>query len=239
MDFTTYKATRLKLANGGVFDPPPDIVLRDATDAEVGRLKGDALRLAGVVDQARATLIAPYVRGDRDSELLAALGIAELEVGQTDRARKFLEKAAEGKTRRATAWIELGRLRLAEAKTKPAAVGNRLDAAQLVHVLAPLFEARRCQPVLPDTYRLIAEAWRCSYVRPTAAQLEVLEEGFTRFPRDDEILVGIAETFAVCGYAEKAAAYAELGFKVTKNSETRSRLEEIRAKAATSPPPRS
>ena len=37
-----------------------------APDADVGRIKGEVLRLGGYGDAARNALIAPYVRGERD-----------------------------------------------------------------------------------------------------------------------------------------------------------------------------
>ena len=63
--------------------------------------------------------IAPYVRGERDPRLLAALGLDEKLAGHDERARKFLEAAAAGIAVRARAWLELARLRFDDAKAKP------------------------------------------------------------------------------------------------------------------------
>ena len=49
-----------------VFDRLAEMLRADAPDAVVGRIKGEMLRLAGHGDEARNTLIAPYVRGERD-----------------------------------------------------------------------------------------------------------------------------------------------------------------------------
>ena len=89
------------------FPEPRPIDLRDATDAEVGRIKGDALRLAGHPDGAHYTLIAPYIRGQKDPELLAAIGIDEVEEGEAARGRKFLEAATSLNSKRALSYLEL------------------------------------------------------------------------------------------------------------------------------------
>jgi hypothetical protein len=228
-EFTTFKVPVLKLENGQKFPEPSSIVLREATDAEIGRLKGDALRLGGFADQARLNLIAPYMRGEREPELLAALGLVELAGNQPGRARKFLEKAHAGKTTRVLALIELARLRLAEARQAPAGKEGRLNNAQLVSVLTPLFAARQHKPVLADTYELIAEAWTQAETRPSAAQLEVLDEGTLRFPRDVTLVLAATEAYAAHGFAEKTALYASLGEKITSAPATKKRFAELKA----------
>jgi L-rhamnose mutarotase len=120
-EFTVYKAMHYTAKKGQQIPEPPAITLRDATDAEVGRIKGEVLRLGGHGEKALNALIAPYVRGERDPRLLAALGLDELQAGRPDRARKFLEAAAQAKVVRARAHLELARLRLEEAREKPAA----------------------------------------------------------------------------------------------------------------------
>ena len=162
---------------------PAEPVVRSATEAEVGRLKGDALNLAGHPAEARSALIIAYRRGERDPNLLAALGLAELAAGETDRARKFLEAAATGKAVRPRAHVELARLRLAEAQARPEAAG-KLSAAQGARVLEPLRLARSQPPALPETYELIGATWSACATAPPAAHLELLKEGLRLFPND-------------------------------------------------------
>ena len=52
-------------------------------------------------------LIAPYLRGSRDPQLLAALGLEERAAGHDERARQFLEAAVAAKTTRARAYLDL------------------------------------------------------------------------------------------------------------------------------------
>jgi len=86
---------RFEAKKGQELPEPPAVVLREAADADVGRIKGEVLRLGGHGEAARNTLIAPFVRGEREPRLLAALGLDELQGGRTERARKFLEAAAQ------------------------------------------------------------------------------------------------------------------------------------------------
>src|SRR6185369_11444374 len=82
--WASYKAYAWKLPKGQTLPEPPLIQLREATPAEVGRIKGDALRLAGHVERAHTTLVAPYIRGERDPRLLAAIGVEEHVAGRDD-----------------------------------------------------------------------------------------------------------------------------------------------------------
>ncbi|HUR58672.1 MAG TPA: hypothetical protein VM029_13250, partial [Opitutaceae bacterium] len=93
IDFTVHTAIQFKAKKGKELPEPPPIALQAAPDAVVGRLKGEVLRLAGHGEKAHNTLIAPYVRGERDPRLLAAIGLDERITGNDDRARKFLESA--------------------------------------------------------------------------------------------------------------------------------------------------
>ena len=107
---------------------PPTVALRDASPAEIGRLKGELERLeVGYVkdrfsnapgiavrylDQAHLTLMRAYEQDSRDPRLLAAIGLWALDAGQPASAREFLEAAATGGSGklRARASLELARL---------------------------------------------------------------------------------------------------------------------------------
>jgi len=83
------------------------VVFRNATDGELGRIKGDWERLEigyvkqhapeladKYVEQARRTLQRAYERGVRDAELLAVLGLCEVDAGADAAAREYLETAS-------------------------------------------------------------------------------------------------------------------------------------------------
>ncbi len=141
VQFTSHKVAGVQALKGEKLPVPPPFELRDATEAEVGRIKGDALRLAGHEDAAHLALIAPYIRGERDPQLLAALGLQERAAGEPVRARKFLEAAVRAKAVRPHAYLELARLRFAEAAAHPEA-GDKFSAQQTAAILTVLFAAR-------------------------------------------------------------------------------------------------
>jgi len=218
IQFTVYNAMRFEAKKGqaGLPEPPP-VELRDAADADVGRIKGEVLRLGRHGEAARNALIAPYVRGERDARLLAALGLDEVDAGNTERARKFLEAAANAKAQRARAYLELGRLRLKAALAKPAGPDGKLDGAQVTGVLTPLFDALKQPPRMAEVYGLIAETWTQSAVAPQAEHLAVPIEGVRYFPRDMDLLMQVTLLAAKRNFPAEARALAERGVKLAND----------------------
>jgi tetratricopeptide (TPR) repeat protein len=211
----------------------PEVTFREATQGEIARIKGDAQRLAGRRAEALFTYRVGYARGERDPALLAALGVAELHDGQTDRARKFLETAAKLDTDRPSAWTALARLRLNEARAKPAEAG-KLSATQMAAVLAPLLKGRTLQPALPETYRIMAEAWELSATSPAPANVHVIGEGVMKFPFDSSLALLTAQLYARAGDVRSAAEVARRGLRFTQDATARARFNQF---LGTLPPP--
>jgi hypothetical protein len=226
-DFTRYKAVQLRMKKGERMPDPPTPEFREATDAEVGRIKGDALRLAGNADAAKNALIAPYIRGEREPALLAAIGLNEVAAGDQARARKFLEAAAKAEVVRPRAYIELARLRLQEAQAAPAGANGRLSGDQVAAVLKPLFVARNQPPPLVELYETVAAAWSQSAVAPSAANLGLIDEGVRRFYQRPAWVLQAALLKAQFGYTRDAAAMVDLGLKVTLDPALRERFEAL------------
>jgi hypothetical protein len=235
-EFTVYNAMRFQAKKGEALPQPPPVELRAAPDADVGRIKGEVLRLGGHGDSARNALIAPYVRGERDPRLLAALGLDELEAGRRDRARRFLEAAAQAGAVRARAHVELARLRLEEARQRPGATDGRLSEAQVTAVLTPLFTALKQPPPLAAAYGLIAETWMQSAVTPQAEHLAVVIEGLNRFPRDLALLQQAALLAHRRGFPTEAKAMAERGVKLAREPAERERFQLLRSSLDAPPP---
>ncbi len=230
IEFTVYNAMRFETKKGSPGLPePPAVVLREAADADVGRIKGEVLRLGGHGEAAHNTLIAPYVRGEREPRLLAALGLDELQGGRTDRARKFLEAATQAKVMRARAHLEVARLRLEQARAKPGAPNGQLDATQVSAVLAPLFVAMKQPPPLAEVYSLVAETWAQSVVPPQAEHLGVVIEGIKRFPRDTALLLQATLLAVKRGFPAEARALADRGVKIARNAGERDRFSVLAA----------
>jgi hypothetical protein len=220
IDFTDYKFIQFSAKKGQALPDPPAFQVRDAPDAVVGRIKGEALRLAGHGQDAHNALIAPYVRGERDPRLLAALGLDEVRGGHDERALKFLQAAANARVDRARAYLELGRLRLKLARAAAGPEG-RLDATQLNVVLTPLFTARGLPPPLAEVYTLIADAWLSAAVAPHPDHFSVLLEGIRLFPRDLPLLARATRLAAERDLLPEARALAERGVNLATNEADR------------------
>ena len=229
VDFTAHKKNEFRAKKGKELPEPPAVNVRDAADHEVGRIKGEVLRLAGQGIQARNTLIAPYIRGERDPRLLAALGLDEKLAGHDDRALKFLEAAAAAKVQRARAYLELAKLRFEAARAKPAAPGARFSADQVNAVLTPLFTARKQPPPLAEVYGLIAETWMQSEFAPQSEHLAVVFEGVRSFPADSALLMQATLLAAKRGFPEEARALANRGVKIARETADQDRFRMIAA----------
>ena len=236
IEFTVHKVAGVEAKKGEKLPEPPPFELREATPAEIGRLQGDTLRLAGHPAEAHLALIAPYIRGERDPQLLAALGLLERSRGDNARARKFLEAAAGAKAVRPRAYLELARLRLADAMAQPAASGQ-LSVEQTAAVLQPLFTARAQPPPLPEIYETIAEAWSACSVTAGAPHLAVIDEGVRLFPRNVGLVYQDAALKVRAGLVAEADALINLGLRVAPDSAARGRFEALKAKLPPVPPP--
>jgi hypothetical protein len=238
IEITRVKIAGVRTSKGERLPGPPALELREASEAEAARIHGDALRLAGNLAEARSVLATPYIRGDRDPPLLAALGLLERAAGDDGRARKFLEAAATGKVLRPRAHLELARMYFAEVTAHPAAPGGRLDADQTAAVLRPLFTALVQPPPLADVYVLVAETWARSAVSPAPQNIAVLDDGVRWFPRHAALVCATAEQKARVGLAAEAAALVTLGLKtVGADAALRGKLEALRATLPAPTPP--
>jgi hypothetical protein len=229
LGFTNYKAIEFRAKKGPMLTEPPAVTVREATQSEVGRLKAQALVLAGQGAAARVALIAPYIRGERDPQLLAALGIYDKDHGQEERARKFLEAAFAAHTTNPRACLELARLRLVEAQAQPAGGAGKLSPKQTGSLLQPLFTARSLRPLLPEVYLLIAEVWGQSAFKPQRENLAVLTEGVRRFPRHAELVFLSADLCTANDYPEETALILEAALKAGPEPALKARLEAMRA----------
>ncbi|MBI2517667.1 MAG: hypothetical protein HYV95_12255 [Opitutae bacterium] len=230
IEFTRSKVAGVQADKGQKIPAPPPVVVREATEAEIGRLKGEAFALAGHPAAALEVLILSYRRGERDSALLASLGLAELAGGDTARARKLLEKAVAGQVVRPRAYLELARLRLAEGLAQPKGGQGKLSSEQTAGVLEPLFAARTQPPALAEIYELMAEAWTASAFPPTAAHLAAVEQGVKLFPRNTALVYRAADLRAQNGFPAEAHGLVRLGLKVARDEPTRAKFEQLQAR---------
>lgn len=244
-DFTSYEAKELRSTKGGpdLIDTPPPLALREATQSEVGRIKGEALVLAGHRGAARAELIAPYTRGERDPNLLAALGMYEKASGENERARKFLEAAVAGKTTRPDACLEVARMRYADALAKPEGPDKMFSAAQVKAITEPLLLGRKQPPHNYAIYDLLADTWARSAVKPKREDAIPVIEGALLFPTRLKLVYQCVFFAAEIGDNKSAHALADHGIKYAPDATVKKRFEDVKAtlppapaEAAATPP---
>jgi hypothetical protein len=227
--FTNHTYQTFKLKPGGRPLGGEPVALREATQAEVGRIKGDAQRLAGLAERARFSYRDAYARGERDPALLAGLGLAESDAGEIERAITLLETAVKSGRVRPSAWVGLARLRLTMAGFTPAAAGGRLDDAQLATVLEPLRKARQLRPALPETYSTLAEALLAGATPPKPEHFATLVEGLRLFPRDNPQFYRLAQLYLRLGDRASATKVAQAGLKLAPDEEARAGFEQFLA----------
>jgi hypothetical protein len=219
----------------------PALELRDATAAELARIKGDWERLAAsyvrnhspsletpYLDQARHTLQRAYDKGDRDPRLLAALGLCECDAGNDAGAREYLEAAVSGRVVRPRAYFELARIRFAEERARQESPQAKLNAAQTADLLALLAVARTQAPPLRSVYELGAEIWIQSAMTPQRGDFAFLAEGTRLFPRDAGLMLRAATLYAAHGFSNEAGISIEHGLKIAPNAALRESFLQLR-----------
>lgn len=208
------------------------LALRDATDAEVGRVKGEALAFMQAPKiPPRLMLRAPYARGERDPRLLAAIGLHEYKIGNIKEARRFLEEAVRQKVDRPRAYIELAQIYYDDARKSANGKNGKLSVAQIKLIMALLDDARALPQTIPEVYDMIAEV--CANAESQAAQpwLGTIDEGLQAFPYHAELFCQGAAAFANAGYYKEAAKL--VSYRLTRfryyEPQYRERLEQVRA----------
>ncbi len=230
IDFTAHRTDIFKLKPGSPRFGGEPVALRDATQSEIGRIKGDAQRLGGRVNDALTSYSDAYARGEREPILLASYGIAASETNQSERALPLLEAAAKGPgTRRPTTYIELARQRLIAARAQSG--GNPIGEPQVVAVMEPLLKARSIGLPLPGIYSVMADAWLAAAKPPAVKDFNILGEGLRFFPRDTTILLPLAQLYRRIGENNAAAQVAQAGLRVATSAADRARFEDLLASA--------
>ncbi|MFT3869798.1 MAG: hypothetical protein QM715_15215 [Nibricoccus sp.] len=215
--------------------PPPALDLRQATDAEAGRMKGDVLRLVNRYDDARIELVSTIMRKHADPRMLGSLGLLNYETQSYTAARIFLEAAVQAKVDEPAPYVTLAKLGMAEAKRDN--LVEKLSPTQLKDVLTPLYAALAQKRLHPEIYLTIADAWLISEAVPTFENLAILDEGVLAFPRNTELIFKNAALKARHGYTEDAQSLIELGLKTAKDSSARNYFMRLKSslRAPTTP----
>ncbi|WP_438482437.1 tetratricopeptide repeat protein [Oleiharenicola lentus] len=211
------------------------IVPREATQGEVGRIKGETYTLGGHRDEAQRELITAYRRGERDPRLLAALGLFEQSGGDTVKARKFLEAAAEQKVVRAEAYLALAKLRIAEASAN-AGEEKPFTVAEVDAITALLRTAAQQPPAMPEVYETLADTWARSPEKLKREQVVVLVRASVQNPARLRLIYQTAQFCADAGMLQEAHALTDHGLVYAPTESVKQRFSELKAKLPPAPP---
>lgn len=228
-DFTDYKTTVFEVRKGeNILAPKPKIQTRPATDGEIGRIKGETLRLGGREDAARNEFVIAYLRGDRDPQLLGSLGLMARLRRDEPRAQTYLEAVAAAPVTipRPRAYLEIARLR--RARYEASHPGRPLDRAGLTSVLTPLLAGQKLPQQLVETYLEIGAAWGKTSVVATRADLAVLEQGMSYFPQNGRLILVTAALFLQHGFKSEASSLITRTLEATRDPEMKAHLDKLR-----------
>lgn len=242
--FTAYLPTAVKksvafrVKDGSL----PPLALRNATESEIARIRGDweRLEIAYVrnrypelapkyVEQARRTLLRAYDHNDRDPRLLAILGLTEIDAGNDAGARDYLETAARLDVVRPRAWLELARLRY-DAHRAANGPEKKLTVDQAADIFSAVFKARAQSPALPEVYELIADVWADCALAPNAGHLGVVSEGVNLFPRRSSLVYRAAALYLTSGFKAEAANLIDLGMATAADDAERERFAALQGR---------
>lgn len=228
LEFTMHQYVQIQARHGQTLPEPASVTFREATDSESGRMTGTAFLLAGKTDRARDALFGPYSRGARDARLIAALGLFELERGDSARARTFLEDALRKNGKDMSACLALARLRFAEALEKM----PELSPEQERNALEPLLAASKAAPPSAEGLMLAAEIVGAGGNAPTEDAMKLLLGGVQLHPRNLRLVYACAAVCRKFGHEKEADALSEWGEKQAQTPESRALFAKLRTGAA-------
>ncbi len=222
----------------------PAYDLDRATSGQVARVRGEWERLAighvqrrlpavrePYVAQARRTLHRAYDAGDRDPALLATMGLCEIDAGDPEAARRYLEPAVNQGVVRPRAYLELALLRYADL-LRDAPPDRRFPYSQLAPIVEPLRRSASQSPPLHEAVALLAEAWARCEQAPNAAEWAVLEEGARLFARNAAVTSSVALALARHGRAGEAAGWLDVSAAYAADDALREAIAKVRAELA-------
>jgi hypothetical protein len=147
--FAWYKATRYV----GTLPPMPEVIAREAAQAEVARLKAEVLVANGWTPKALDELRIAYWRGEREPVMLAMLAFLEEHIGSLSRAQKITKSLLAMPSPPARAYVVAAKLRLreiTEGREESEKLG-REDAESVMAMLSKALERGICDEDLCAT----------------------------------------------------------------------------------------
>lgn len=219
----------------------PKIAVRNATPAEIGRLKGEWDRLvAGFVQRrypdyagryqamAQDTLDRARTAAPNDPHVLTEIGLLAIDSGDLGKGRSYLEAAyATGVRLRPRAIVELASFRAMDVDD---ANGAGLSLGQVMMIRQLLQEAEAQQPPLAVTYALRAKLITAREERAPLDELRKIQEGFERFPQHPALLYYGSLVAASYISIDRSLQLVETGAASAPTPQLRARFEDLKAR---------
>jgi hypothetical protein len=159
----------------------PPVVLREATQSEIARLKTELFMSRRQVPDALDELRIAYLRGGRDPVMLAMLASLEQRIGSEERARKLVKALMALPRPPPQTHIVAARLRFKEMlAAKPS--GEKLNTAESSELIAILSGALAGGLTSEELCGTLAEIVLKSAERPDANTAGFLSEAAKRYP---------------------------------------------------------
>ncbi|OAM89028.1 hypothetical protein OH491_12345 [Termitidicoccus mucosus] len=181
-DFAFYKSMDIK----GDIPPMPPPVYREATQAEVARIKAEVHIAQGALAKALNELRVAYWRGERDPAMLAILAMLEQQSGSESRARKLIQPLLALPKPPPRAYITAARIRLKDTLAIKLP-GAKLGAEETSELISVLSGALAGGLTTEDLCTTLAEVVTHSSVAPDAGLAAFLREAAKRYPKNKTI----------------------------------------------------
>jgi hypothetical protein len=166
-----------------------------------------------------------------DPGLLAVYGLYESNVGDSGKAREFLEAAARDGVVRPMVYLVLAQLRYSEAMARPLGPGGRLSLQQATSITEPLRTALG-YPVLPGIFGMIVDTWSRCEARPGRQEIDEIVDGVAQFPRNMPLAYRSALLCIQSGYAAEGARLIDRGLLFADREDSRKYFERLRSSLA-------
>lgn len=226
----------------------PVVKVRDATPAEVGRMKGEWERLAArfvrqrqprfvaqYVELARRTLQAAQEAAGPEPRLCAVRGLLEADAGDLVAARPFLELAGAAGRSRPRVHAELAAFRLADALESERDKSGLITPGQAEVVLDELRRAQEQLPPLAQVEVLRLETWLRVGVVFDAPRIAAADAAVARFPASLPLLYFAALAHRRAGDLSGALALADRALAFDLAPRAREQFVQLRQRLSATP----
>jgi hypothetical protein len=209
-----------------------DLDIRDATPAQIHRIKGEWARrvmrvvrtrypnsLPGYIHDAGELLEGPYARAERDPNLVSSLALFRIDAGDTAGGQALLEQNPDAVASRPMAGLVLAQLHFLDALKNPGGPARSLSGAQADKILGEISSTLSQKPPLQSAYLLQARVLEHLLREPNASERARMNEGSRLFPGKADLVAPTVHWDIRSGDLATAAQLADMGlWEITEPS---------------------